>query len=333
MCEARNKSKLIVYSGFNPTYYSYYLFGLTQFLNISENKINYSKKEFPEGLKRYFSFFYNNKKIVIDAMDEPNIKESVLGWCDLYGKTNYSTKYLSKEEIAKILPIGPSFGIKFWSLIPACVRALKNYLITSPKKKDTREFFANYYRQAVYRVKESNYHYFEPDENYIFFVSTIWKNEENTNNYRKNFIKTCRNLKNIKFEGGFISRPDVQKFEEYSISSRYLIHDYIQKTKRSLLVFNTPAVGDCHGWKLAEYFALGKAIISTPLSREMPAQLVHGKHLHFVDGSEDSIKDAIQEISNNKSYQESLQKNAREYYQKYLQPKAVISRLINISNI
>jgi hypothetical protein len=47
-------------------------------------------------------------------------------------------------------------------------------------------------------------------------------------------------------------------------------------------VIKTHSVQNCHGWNLGEYLALGKAIVSTPLSSNLPEKLVHGKNIHFI---------------------------------------------------
>jgi glycosyltransferase involved in cell wall biosynthesis len=142
-------------------------------------------------------------------------------------------------------------------------------------------------------------------------------------------------MASIEFEGGFAppgNDIEVTGYEEHTVVRRYGIAEYIAKTKRSLAVFNTPAVHDCLGWKLGEFLALGKAIISTPLAREMPADLVHGKHVHFVDGSEESIREAISLIQINPDYRKNLEFNARQYYLEYLKPARVIDRLIDFAS-
>ncbi len=78
-------------------------------------------------------------------------------------------------------------------------------------------------------------------------------------------------------------------FVDFTMASRIPFTEYMTKLKSSLVIFNTPAVFGCHGWKLAEFRALGKAIISTPLTRELPSPLEHGTHVHFVDGSIDQF--------------------------------------------
>ena len=278
------------------------------------------------------AFQFHEKRIVIDAVDMPNINKDVLEWCDVYGKVNFSYAELPSRHVEKIVPIGPSFGVRIWPFFYAGVLALSNWPKSKLRKKYFRSYIANYFRQFRYRLPESQYFYTIPEKNYIFFLSTIWKGFPKTNNYRMTFIKYCKSMESIEFEGGFAPQINnkASGYDEYKISRRYGIAEYIEKTKRSMIVFNTPAVKDCLGWKLGEYLALGKAIISTPLVREMPAKLIHGKHVHFTDGSEESIYEAIKLILNDQEYRKTLEINAREYYLEYLKPERVIDKLINL---
>lgn len=104
---------------------------------------------------------------------------------------------------------------------------------------------------------------------------------------------------------------------------------YIQETQRSFVVFNTPSVLECHGWKLPEYLCMGKAIISTPLTRAMPGLgLQHGEHIHYIR-SVDDIPHAISAIKNDCAYRHRLEKNARAYYERYLSPESIIRRVMD----
>ena len=154
-------------------------------------------------------------------------------------------------------------------------------------------------------------------------------------------MRACQKA-NVDLEGGFFyvegqavldEAPDYPKYKEIYgdliYTKRLSMDDYIQKTKESFVVFNTPSVCDCHGWKLAEYLCMGKAIISMPLTREMPGEgLVHGKNAHFVNSPEE-IYDAVLKIKNDISYRLNLEKGARNYYEKWLAPKVVIKRLLS----
>ena len=96
------------------------------------------------------------------------------------------------------------------------------------------------------------------------------------------------------------------------------IKDYLKKIKESVVVFNTPAVLKCHGWKLAEYLALGKVIISTPISRELPDSLIDYKHLLLTDGSEEDIEKKVIEIISNPELAKELSSQSKEYFDNHL---------------
>jgi glycosyltransferase involved in cell wall biosynthesis len=106
---------------------------------------------------------------------------------------------------------------------------------------------------------------------------------------------------------------------------------WLQLTRSSAVVFNTPGVYGCLGWKLGEYLALGKAIISTPIRLQLPAHLQHGTHVHVVDGSEESMRDAIQRITSDDAYRLRLEFNSRAYFDRYLNPPAAIQRFVSCS--
>ena len=127
------------------------------------------------------------------------------------------------------------------------------------------------------------------------------------------------------------SRPDVATTCPSSTVSSPIAsthsREYVERTRRSALVFNTPAVHECLGWKLGEFLALGKAIVSLPLTRALPAPLEHGTHLHLVDGSPESITDAIERITGDDGYRRRLEEHARAWYDEWLDPTRLVQRL------
>ena len=143
-------------------------------------------------------------------------------------------------------------------------------------------------------------------------------------------MKAAKSLPNLHFEGGFApGKEDINQYNDYPILERKYDHEmYLEKTKKSLVAFNTPAVQGCLGWKLGEFLALGKTIISTPIDNILPSPLIHGKHLHIVDGSVASIRNSINLIRSDKKYRKMLSTNARKYFLKYLEPKIVLQRIL-----
>ena len=104
---------------------------------------------------------------------------------------------------------------------------------------------------------------------------------------------------------------------------------FLNQTKKSFMVFNTPSVGGCNGWKLAEYLSMGKAIISTPLVRVMPEKFTDLQHYLITDGSIQDLEQKIQKLSEDDELRERLERNAKNYYDQVLSPEVVIKKLIS----
>ena len=165
----------------------------------------------------------------------------------------------------------------------------------------------------------------------MFFISSIWKKELQTNTNRLNYIKACKTNSKIIFEGGFAPRKDGDNlgFEAFLTPNRFDLKSYFYKTKKSEFVFNTPAVLSCHGWKLGEFLAMGKAIISTNHKNILPSPLHNDIHVIYVD--ENSFEDYSEKINcliNNSEKRIELETNAFIYFKEYLEPKAVITKIL-----
>ena len=316
-----------IYPISNCFYYSYYLEALTKL----GKPIKYSVDGFPHFHQHCLAFIIDDKKVYISAGDGPGFNEIGLEWCDIYAKVNIQNDSIPAEYNFKVLPVGPSFGIQYLSGFQTLLNSWVTFVKSSNRQISPRDHFANYYRQWRYRLPIQ---YFKPrkvDTSYIFHASTLWTKEKLTNVHRANFIEVASKTQDIRFEGGFSPGKVhlVEGFDHLIMKEKLTFSNYLEKTKRSFVVFNTPTVQGCLGWKLGEYLALGKAIISTPLENMLPSPLVHGEHIHYVGGSKESIKKAINIIQEDKTYRESLEQHARKYYKKYISPESVITRILN----
>lgn len=267
-------------------------------------------------------------KIIIDFGDGSGIEKSAYEWSDKYFKIN--CKFGDSYQFDKLISIGPSFGVNPYNRSQIAFFAIFNFVKARKRIIDLRRFFSNY-RALTKRLSYDCYTVEKSRMDYIYFTASIWKNEKETNNFRLNFIKSCKAIFDNNFEGGFAPRSngDNLGFDEFIINSRVSLSEYIKKIKDSLVVFNTPAVLHCHGWKLAEYLALGKVIISTPISRELPEVLIDRRHLLITDGTQNDIEQKINEIISNQTLYNEISSESRKYFDKYLSPKSVCQIIIN----
>ena len=227
--------------------------------------------------------------------------------------------------------MAPSFGIQIGSKKQTIITALSNaaQYIRVVHDKKVKTFLGNY-KRLMSRPFYSDMTPGTSKSNYVFFCSTLWyndeynKNDSEVNARRASFIRACKEIDGVNFEGGFVAqqgRSSTELFRDCLSMSSYPYSQWLQKTKESAVVFNTPAFWNCHGWKLGEYLALGKAIISTPLSNDLPTPLTHGNSIHFVENDKESIKEAIHYIISHPGYKAQLEKGAREYWDKYGAPE------------
>ena len=323
--------KILIYSPVDVFYYSFYIEGLYRL--YGRKNVSFSISGFPAFAPRIFAARITENgresKVVIDALDTSTIYDQPLEWCDVYGKVNYNLASLPLENQKKILAVGPSFGVKLWSFPRTIIFAISNYLKSRERLHNKKYFFTSYSRQfkrLPLEVYEKNY---QIRTNYIYFISSLWEKEMHTNRSRALFIEACKGLNEIDFEGGFAPRSD-HKTLGFSvlIAERIPPKRYIRKIKKSFAVFNTPAVQGCHGWKLAEFLALGKAVISTGLNNVLPAPLENRKHLHFVSSTTEEIEKALKELLENTEYRKELERNSRHYFFEHLAPVKVIKKLL-----
>lgn len=318
-------------------YSSYYIYALR--LVLGQNAVRFDSKPFRKlsvdsqkarGL--HFIIQQNGlpeKKYFICGNDSYRIEEEIYEWCDIYASVNTNFEKTPGRE--KLVSLVPSFGVKIWSAAGTVLAALSNanYYIKTAHDRKIKTFIGNYKRL----LNRPYYADMTPEpsrSDYVFFCSTLWynddynQNDRNVNARRAHFIRACKELDSIQFEGGFVPQPGRSSsdlFADCISPASYPYQAWLQKTKQSALVFNTPAFWDCHGWKLGEYLALGKAIISTPLSNDLPAPLTHGVNIHFVDDNIDSMKAAISYIIEHPHYKEQLEQGAREYWATYGTPE------------
>jgi glycosyltransferase involved in cell wall biosynthesis len=321
--------KIIVDSSCNILYSSYYLY---EFLKTPKYKLTFKNYPFKalEHNNQYLALIATsndiNKKIIIDFSNFDRIDQKALEWSDVYGKVNLNPKDL---HIKKIVAIGPLTAINIFNKSQTLYLSIFNYLKSKKRIKNVKQHFS-YYKGQLNRPLLSDYQQQEIEHDYIFFASSLWKKETVLNKIRSYFIKTCMNHPKIEFEGGFAPRTngDISGYENLTMKSRVSNKEFIAKTSASKFVFNAPSVGSCNGWRLTEYLAMGKAIISTDFLRIMPNQFEDRTHFLLVSGTENDFIEKIELLLTNKKLVHTLEKNSKKYFEKELAPNVVINRLL-----
>jgi glycosyltransferase involved in cell wall biosynthesis len=341
-----NNYKVFIDASSNIIYASYYLEGLYQI--FGKSNVKFSSKHFKSldsknddwSYDSYMSVIIQNDKnsvykLIIDFGDDTPIRKKAYNWCDVYAKINYCPRLTGDYD--KVISVAPSFGIKIWNVYQMAYFSISNLFKLNLKPKVSYyKFFHNYFSQLKLLsigefIKLDN---LQDSNTYIFSIGSLWHHQnclEGTNLFRKWFMEISKNVATT-FEGGFFlstdEHPQMKEFEKLIYKKRYPLNEYISKTKKSALVFNTPAVHNCHGWKLGQYLAMGKAIVSMPLQNDLPQSFEHGKNIHFVNNQE-QLNEAVAKILSNNEYRKKLEIGAANYFEKYVSPSACIETILN----
>ena len=337
--------KVIVDNADDILYKSFYVYGLREL--FGQKSVVFSSRPFAELTKRArntksMRFLLQGPEAIqryaISCNDSYEIDEELYNWCDVYGSVNANFSKTSEKYHEKLVSLCPSFGVRCWNTPQTIFHALWDW---PSSESSMKKFFGKHKRllsrQAYLDYLAKDYER-GVDDNYVFFLSTLWysdewnKNDEGVNARRADFIRVCKQLDDVVFEGGLVSQGKNRSSEALfadCLSPSVSMQEWMEKTKRSALVFNTPAFWDCHGWKLGEYLAMGKCIVSTPLSNDLPEALEHGKNIHYVENDQDAMREAVRYIIKNPEYRMKLEQGARAYWEKFGSPIASL-RLLGI---
>lgn len=306
---------------FDAMYYSFYIEGLRRL----GHSWRLTTVGMPPGGHHGLAIVGPNRRTFVSASDGPGIPDAALAWADVVGKVNAN----DPPADGKVVPIGPSFPVTAWRPAAAWFEALRTWLRGAWRSVSARRHFGAYRAQYRYRLPESAYLPGTSDPNYLFAMSRLWRKEPETNQWRFDFLEAAASRAHLQVDGGFVAREEA---ELRGFASRFVerpveLAEWIARTQRSAAVFNTPAVSGCHGWKLGEFLALGKAIITTPPVRRLPAPLVHGETAHIITSPTD-LGPALDQIRHDQQYRDHLERSARSYYEKWLSPRVVMERLL-----
>lgn len=271
------------------------------------HRVRFRRLDAPDGSG--MAVRIGNRNAWIDTGDVATFDEVAYEWSDVFAKVNCAESDVSQRS--KLCLLGPLFGIRLWDLPAGYLRI--PHLVRGGR--GARRALADIRFQGITRLPIERYIPGRPDADFVFHASRAWSGKHaGTNDVRQVFHAAVESAE--------------VPHEVWFSDDRIPLREYLEKTQRSAVVFNSPAVHGCLGWKLGEYLALGKAIISTELGRALPAPLEHGVHFHLVAPEREAMVDALRAIVSDRRYRQRLEVGARSYFEQHLTPAAVAVRLL-----
>lgn len=289
----------------------------------------------------YVEAEYRGKRIIYDLMDgyqDIAGMQMLLDGCDFYFKRSYSPE--KNEELlcdaAKMRPLGLNYHV-----------SCKGHPVDKPFWKEQIKRLVhienNTYSNTYFSAdKFEDVPSYKEKEIQVMFAARLWEPDRTLpdklnvercviNQMRIQIIRALKEMKTIEFLGGLSDTPLSREQAPELILPEQMTNrrSYLHLLHRADICIATMGLHESIGWKLGEYVAASKAIVSEPLHYQVPGDFYEGKnYVSFVDAAE--CVDRVRSIADSPQTLYKMKLANREYYCKYVKPDQLIKNTLQI---
>lgn len=313
-----------------------------------------------------FSFWVNvknqqknyDKNIFFDMQDDADIHyPEFLNLCDVYYKRSYRTpnvKKLRSDIDYKIKPYGLNFACSDsrhkYLMRLKCSSILCSDIPISEKVKQLKQLFREYIHHPFAPPDNRNPFFspltlsrFEsaPDtslEPLILFQTRTWDpyaadwqvpdDTARLNYTRARIISALKKEFGERVVTGFC--PDsfaLKNYPEYITTEPCDKYSYLSLLHRSTICIQTTGLFGSTGWKLAEYFAAGKAIVTEPILDELPVPPEEKKNILTFHDPDECVAHCAH-LLNHPELSAQMARNNYQYYLDEVEPSVHIYKCL-----
>jgi hypothetical protein len=290
-------------------------------------------------------------RLVYDCIDGADVDENALAWCSTYFKRSYQSATHGAQE--KIRPLGLNYGVygpgdfrlrrMLWlvgDLRPANVRRLLGGVILLSRSLSTLD-------RANGGCSSSTIEAFERQPNVssspkIICFARTWdpsgtrghEAEElrRLNETRARSIRALRNEFGPMFSGGLAPSPDaVRDFPDCVVDQAAVRkRAYLAEMHSSDICITTRGLRGSNGWRLAEYVAACRAIVTEHPWCDVPGDFADGTNYLGFDTVDQCVSNA-RRLFDNTDLRRSMMQANHAYYERYVRPDAFVSRSLEVA--
>lgn len=254
---------------------------------------------------------------------------------DFYFKRSYNKQLLDYSPPGcKVFPLGLNYPF----------RPEKNLLFLYPTvKKKIRYFFqANkWVRKALHKpayvyAKDFEQYPLRCNEDKILFIARLWNPKEATteeakeerhqlNQLRVEYIQACKQHFGRLFTGGLTANPFTNKYFSAWVLPENLTdrRTYVRYLKEHSICIATTGLHRSIPWKVGEFVAASRAIVSEPLHFEVPGNFTQGSNYLPFENSDQLLEQVEQLLKNKDQILRIMQRNF-QYYHSFLRPDMLV---------
>jgi hypothetical protein len=281
-------------------------------------------------------------KLYYDNHDSDEIDCDVAEGVDSYFKRSYSRPRIPDSVTSKVFPLGLNYAI-----YPDCFDALESARVRAFAQGSSPLNAPDSRGMPLFRPTPANMHS-APVETLppkVLFMTRAWdpsdradRSDEKVrerirvNETRASCLEALRREFGDDFLGGF-ERTDyaVRNYRELLLPDDEisLKQNYVKLLGAYPICVSTTGLHRSIPWKMGEYVAFSKAIVSERLSYELPGDFEEGQNFLGFDTAEECV-DAARKLFADGDLRGQIMKNNFNYYLKYVEPSHEIQRTLNI---
>lgn len=252
---------------------------------------------------------------------------------DYYFKRSYSDVIQNfKSEKTKIFPMGLSYLVcPETKIIPSLSWKLKNIISKS-------DYLRHNAPLSLINLQAKDYEFFPVmTENIkILFLTRLFNPHEGSiaelkkeriemNKNRISYIKLCKDRFGKLFTGGLVDNDTSRKYAPELIVSKHVTEkrNFLQAIKDHVICITTTGLHNSVSWKIGEYVAASRAIITEPLHYSLPGDFSKDKNYLVFDDDESLVK-KVELLLNDKNLLHQMMLNNLFYYNNYVKPEMIV---------
>lgn len=291
----------------------------------------------------------NEKLLVYDMMDgyllTKEQMEQYLKKVDFYFKRSFSKTHNNQYKNSyKIMPLGFNYHV-----------TIKNNIIDKPYKATKKENLKWFIKETLGKNYHQNF-YIEAFESIpeiinkkplILFNTRLWipsgeeletqisgqlkEEREFINEIRVQCIRNLRNEFGNNFIGGLVPTEYAKKYFSDCLLDKSMIErvSFLNLVKKADICIATMGLHQSNGWKLGEYVAASKAIVSEKLRYDVPNFKIDKNYLEF--NNVDECIRQVKKLVENKDLILQMKINNHSYYNNYLRPDMLILKSLLVA--
>jgi hypothetical protein len=275
-----------------------------------------------------------SRRVLFDFKDQNDVFcDELLEQVDVYFKRSYLASEVAKRGGKRVLPLGMPFACRFQGELGPIIAET----LFSPRPGESLKSRLLRIRQYLGIDYARTFTAYPPAKKLqrVIFQTRLWEKHEVANDDldgvnlpRVSLLRRLRKELGDRFLGGLVpTARALRDFPELVREEGVKRHEYLALMRPSAIGISTRGLFHSTPWKLSEYLSTGMAVISQPITNQPLEPLVDGEHL-LLYGSEDECVSHCVRLLENAQETARLQRAARDYYERAVDPMATVRRLL-----